>query len=792
MKTIHKTILTSGIAISVLTVILTLHSLDFFLNSGLTLFSNEPVWPSQRDLRRVFWQKRELMMVYATGNEQAAEAYREYAEQVTRRTEWLKIVVTPDTALSREDMQSTPLSLLGVAFANPGLQRLRAALPVEFRETGPAIDDFFVGEENDIYLLSTYPNPFQRNMPVSIVTAGTDEALVRFLPELGNIYRRAGEFKIFRNGQGVVLGFFKQENQGPWRIDYEASRNYLKSMRTAWESPHFTFQFHGNAIPEEEISLLAEQYEDRLSDVLSQLGKNPYSPAKKIDIHLYHSPEDKGLMTGNTDLSHANLRRREVHAILNDDLQGADFSAAARILMRDLIGETESRALADGLALYFSHNWGKHGYRYWAARYYATGNVSPLDDLLNPAIYAKESYLVMRPLAAGFVAHLIDVFGWERFQALYLSWPEQGLPANLTSDVQELEAGWHTFLRRLQPQQVEPQTRVTSGYPVFQKGFCYAHEGYQIYNGYLSRKSEESLTRLNSLGTDWISITPFGYLDDRNKPGYFHFSFGAGAENDESVLTAFYAARDLGMKAMLKPHVLMNSRDFGWPGEVNMTNEADWQQFFSYYWSWIRHYAVLAEMYDFDIFCIGTELVHTTKDHQQEWREIIRRVRQLYNGPLVYAANWDREFEQVRFWDELDYIGLNCYYPLSKSDTATLQDLKDGAEQITGIVQNVAGEFDKPVLLTEVGFTSTAENWKKPHERRRDAPPSFEHQVMCYQAIFEAFWHKPWFYGFYWWKWPTYVEDGGRDHNGFTPCGKPAEEVVRQWYSRDRVVLSSE
>ena len=57
-----------------------------------------------------------------------------------------------------------------------------------------------------------------------------------------------------------------------------------------------------------------------------------------------------------------------------------------------------------------------------------------------------------------------------------------------------------------------------------------------------------------------------------------------------------------------------------------------------------------------------------------------------------------------------------------------------------------------------------------------------EGQALVYQALLEAFWDKPWIYGFYWWKWPTYLEMGGPYHNGFTPNNKPAEEVIRAWY----------
>ena len=48
----------------------------------------------------------------------------------------------------------------------------------------------------------------------------------------------------------------------------------------------------------------------------------------------------------------------------------------------------------------------------------------------------------------------------------------------------------------------------------------------------------------------------------------------------------------------------------------------------------------------------------------EPWQEITSLVRGKYGAPLTYAANWD-EVEQVQFFDSLDLIGVDAYYPLS-------------------------------------------------------------------------------------------------------------------------------
>jgi len=61
----------------------------------------------------------------------------------------------------------------------------------------------------------------------------------------------------------------------------------------------------------------------------------------------------------------------------------------------------------------------------------------------------------------------------------------------------------------------------------------------------------------------------------------------------------------------------------------------------------------------------GDELGGTSK-REREWRAIIAEVRKHFKGSLVYCANWADDLHQTQFWDALDWIGVQAYYPLSK------------------------------------------------------------------------------------------------------------------------------
>jgi len=210
---------------------------------------------------------------------------------------------------------------------------------------------------------------------------------------------------------------------------------------------------------------------------------------------------------------------------------------------------------------------------------------------------------------------------------------------------------------------------------------------------------------------------------------------------------------------------------------------ADWDAFFDYYYRWIRHYAFLAEIHEMEALCVGVEFAKATLSHEAEWRKMFKGLRGLYQGKLTYAANWGSEFEQVGFWDELDFIGLNCYYPLSKSKEPTKEELKANFEIVKSKITKVYNKFKKPIVFTEIGFRSINGPWKSPHAEGDD---SFnpEHQRLCYEVVFEGIENQPWCGGILWWKFPSYLEYRGEENGAFTPNNKLAEETVREWFMK--------
>ncbi len=286
-------------------------------------------------------------------------------------------------------------------------------------------------------------------------------------------------------------------------------------------------------------------------------------------------------------------------------------------------------------------------------------------------------------------------------------------------------------------------------------------------------------------GVTWISQTPFGWQRRFDEPAFRMITDGRiyWGERDSGLVATARMARAHGIRTLLKPHLwLHDDGDGRWVGSIAMTSEADWAAWFAHYEEFIVHYARLAEASDMAALCIGTELEGTTR-READWRRVIAAVRRVYHGPLVYAANWSGEFEHVAFWDALDYVGVQAYFPLSGEAEASVDELVAGWAPHIARIAAVARRTGKPVLITEIGYKAsdraTVEPWTWSTSDRYNP----DEQARAYEAASRALWAQPWCAGFYWWKWfpAGHPEAAGRDLY-FTPQDKPAAAVLRRMY----------
>lgn len=300
--------------------------------------------------------------------------------------------------------------------------------------------------------------------------------------------------------------------------------------------------------------------------------------------------------------------------------------------------------------------------------------------------------------------------------------------------------------------------------------------------GYGSPTSARSLSRLRELGVDWIAITPFGFLSGPTDTSITWQQKGI-VETDESLRQAVNDAHARGMRVMLKPHIWVSPP--AWAGSVGQTTEEGWRLWFDSYARFLLHYARLAKAMGADTLCVGTELEKTTV-RTAEWLRLIASVRAVYDGPLTYASN-PQEVHAIRFWDSLDFIGVNGYYPLSPSRTPQVEELVAAWGTEKKRLAELSMRFGKPIVFTELGYRSANFSGWKHWEIPRDAAVNLQAQANAYEAFYRAIWPEPWCGGVYWWKWHSFPDHSYPGSNDFEPENKPAEAVMSRYYTaRDR------
>ncbi len=311
-----------------------------------------------------------------------------------------------------------------------------------------------------------------------------------------------------------------------------------------------------------------------------------------------------------------------------------------------------------------------------------------------------------------------------------------------------------------------------------QKGISYA----SWWEGrYSEPYADLALANLADTGANWISLIVTMYQDSISS---FDIYSTSNSSSDDDLIHVISEAHNLGLKVMLKPHVDLTYDPDHWRGQIGLNfTEEKWVTWFAGYKDFINHYAQLAQTYDVEQFCVGTEL-HTSERREAEWREVISDVRNHYSGPLIYTANHGDE-NGITWWDALDYIGVDAYYPLSNNNNPTLMELKAAWQTKISTLEALASTWNKPIIFAEIGYRSLDGATQHPWDYWVVGTIDLQEQADAYQATFESVFNQPWLGGIYWWYWNTDPFQGGTCDDDFTPHDKPAEEILRLWYGGD-------
>lgn len=282
-----------------------------------------------------------------------------------------------------------------------------------------------------------------------------------------------------------------------------------------------------------------------------------------------------------------------------------------------------------------------------------------------------------------------------------------------------------------------------------------------------------------------------------------------------SLRTAIGRARAAGLRVRLRPQIDVGAGNstFRMRDEIDK-GPGERRAWFDSYARWLSRYARLARDLRLDTFVVGAGLSKMTDEpaDRDEWRALIAHLRSGelmgdgaggFAGEVTYAAQWDSVVqdamdpaEQLFFWDALDVIAIDAYFPVvpaANGSNPTIGDLRTGWFQANGglptspvdVVRRLHDEYGRDVWFSALGYLSregTAVFPEKPDwELARDGGRlRMQPQSRAVRAAFDV-WApiaaEGWFRGISWWEWPP-TGRGGRGDGSYALPGKPAETEI--------------
>lgn len=301
-----------------------------------------------------------------------------------------------------------------------------------------------------------------------------------------------------------------------------------------------------------------------------------------------------------------------------------------------------------------------------------------------------------------------------------------------------------------------------------------------------NRPDSSLLVRLRNLGVTHLTLVSFGWQETVRSPEIrVDTTKGWYSESHTGIRTLARQARALGMDVILKPHIWVGGYDDLNRSEIGFDSNARWREWEAEYRRFLMIYARLAEQVDADVLVLGTELTRSATQRPDFWRSLAKDVRTVYSGKLTFAANWHKAYEEIQFWKSLDYVGVQAYFPLTETDSPSLSTLREGWRRHQAELARMYDRTGRPLLFTEIGYRSVtgaaAKPWTWPEQDGASAAPDSVLQARCYRAFLSTVGRASWLKGAIVWKWHPASDD--HRPTAFTPQGKPAEDVLRRWFT---------
>lgn len=280
-----------------------------------------------------------------------------------------------------------------------------------------------------------------------------------------------------------------------------------------------------------------------------------------------------------------------------------------------------------------------------------------------------------------------------------------------------------------------------------------------------------------------MAFTPFAFMKSGRTNVIYNVEQNFWGDKPENLEWLIEQAHLKGLKVLIKPHIWVHGE--GWPGDFTPGN-GKWKIWQENYTKHIISLAKLCEKQGVEMFCIGVEFKNAVNVKPKYWELLIKQVRSVYSGKVIYAANWDNYY-RIPFWHLLDYVAIDGYFPLVNAKTPEVKHLNLAWQPVIKQLAAFSKKHNKGIIFTEYGYRSidgTAfKQWIIENKGNKENI-NMQAQENAYTAFYKSVWNKPWFEGGFIWRWFIEPNNGGLNNSNYTPQNKPVQKTILEWYSK--------
>ena len=334
-----------------------------------------------------------------------------------------------------------------------------------------------------------------------------------------------------------------------------------------------------------------------------------------------------------------------------------------------------------------------------------------------------------------------------------------------------------------------------------------------FYNG--GYENDDTLPALQATGSNSVALEDEYSINTATGQIVSDPNYTDSIASLEATITE---AKADGQQVMVRPLIdfLNPAIDGGMTGDFRgyfyPTTPTQVTDFFDSYKAILVQQATAAQQAGASVFCLGTEIDQLTGPaFATEWDGIISAVKAVYTGKLTYSADWNDSQSpwqyggapvgtgnietQVSFWNQLDYVGIDEYAPLSDAANPTEAQLVagwedaptdpnvaalTGGESLIKYYEGLSSDLGKPLFFTELGYEDATDAASSPFGSSTNVVDQ-PLQTGLYQA-FETAWQADGntsLTGVNFWNWdPNAAETDPSEGPNFSPQSNPAALAV--------------